>query len=380
MNYKYAEINIENINSWDDIIATDGIHVVKNVINISAKEYTTLVKNSLEEFGGNKLLKLSFIPNSSIDGYYKLIHFFATSTDGNSNQVYLKLIEQHSEKNINQSSRSKMKEDIFTNPGYNSKFAQKSPFNRQNGCMSNSLFSSCWSLMSLLGIFLFFTALFSIFNNNFEWINKLSGNCQDCSLNINKLWNDENEEIKKDSIISSKKTPFIYLDSLALKKSEFIDISLMWFSKNDLDLVMVSPNGELLWKDNPKTGFGNMDISMNDSKLDSLKSYSMTLSLKDAKTTAFEHLYIDKNISLKSGTYSLYVLNSDKRENCNLKDQYIIRYIQNNNIKYYKGELGNSLNNRCLGEKFFKQVYSQKSLEKNLQYDVAHLILDIEIN
>ena len=154
----------------------------------------------------------------------------------------------------------------------------------------------------------------------------------------------------------------------------------MWFSKNDLDLVMVGPSGELLWKDNPKTGFGNMDISMNDSKLDSLKRYSMMLSLKDAKTTAFEHLYIDKNISLKSGTYSLYVLNSDKRENCNLKDQYIIRYIQNNNIKYYKGELGNSLNNRCLGEKFFKQVYSQKSLEKNLQYDVAHLILDIEIN
>ena len=50
MNYKYAEINIENINSWDDIIATDGVHVVNNVINISAKEYTTLVKNSLEEF------------------------------------------------------------------------------------------------------------------------------------------------------------------------------------------------------------------------------------------------------------------------------------------------------------------------------------------
>ena len=144
-----------------------------------------------------------------MDGYYKLIHFFATSTDGNSNLVYLKLIKQHSEKNINQPSRSIMKEDIFTNPGYNSKLAQKSPFNRQTGCMSNSLFSGCWSLMSLLGVFLFFTALFSIFNNNFEWINKLSGNCQDCSLNINKLWNDENEEIKKDSIISSKKTPFI---------------------------------------------------------------------------------------------------------------------------------------------------------------------------
>jgi hypothetical protein len=48
--------------------------------------------------------------------------------------------------------------------------------------------------------------------------------------------------------------------------------------------------------------------------------------------------------------------------------------------KHYKGELGNSLNNRCLGEKFFKQVYSQKSLEKNLQNGVAHFILDIEIN
>jgi hypothetical protein len=199
-------------------------------------------------------------------------------------------------------------------------------------------------------------------------------------VDVDKLWQGDSQEIKKDSLISSKKTPLVFLDSLNLKQSEFIDISLLWFSKNDMDLILVGPDGELLWKDNPTTGYGTMDISMNDSRLDSLRNYSMMLSLKEAKTTAYEHLYIDKNISLKSGTYSLYILNSDKRENCNLKDQYIIRYIQNNVTKHYKGELGNSLNNRCLGEKFFKQVYSQKSLEKNLQNGVAHFILDIEIN
>jgi hypothetical protein len=234
--------------------------------------------------------------------------------------------------------------------------------------------------MSLFGVLLFLGGLFSIYNNDYNWINSLSGNCQNCLVDVDKLWQGDSQEIKKDSLISSKKTPLVFLDSLNLKQSEFIDISLLWFSKNDMDLILVGPDGELLWKDNPKTGYGTMDISMNDSRLDSLRNYSMMLSLKEAKTTAYEHLYIDKNISLKSGTYSLYILNSDKRENCNLKDQYIIRYIQNNVTKHYKGELGNSLNNRCLGEKFFKQVYSQKSLEKNLQNGVAHFILDIEIN
>jgi hypothetical protein len=380
MNYRYAEINIEDINSWDDLVVSNGIHVINNVVNISADEYSTLVKNSFEESGADKILNLKFIPDSRINGHYKLVHYFAISKDGKSNEVYLKLIDQSGSENINQFSTETFKDESFSNPGFDSNLAQRSPFNPQSGCMRNPLFSGCWGLMSLLGILLFLGGLLSIFNNDFGLINSVSGNCQNCLVDANKLWRDDTQAIKKDSFTSPKKTPLIYLDSLNLTQTEFIDISLLWFSKNDLDLVMVGPDGELLWKDNPKTGFGTMDISMNDSKLDSLRNYSLSLSLKEAKTTAYEHLYIDKNISLKSGTYSLYVLNSDKRENCNLKDQYIIRYIQNNVTKHYKGELGNSLNNRCLGEQFFKQVYSQKSLEKNLEYGVAHFILDIEIN
>tara|TARA_Y100000385_G_C13047406_1_gene618145 strand:- start:476 stop:1618 length:1143 start_codon:yes stop_codon:yes gene_type:complete len=380
MNYRYAEIKIEEINTWDEIIVSSGVHVVNNVVNITAKEYSSLAKNSFEESGQGKMLNLKFIPDSSTNGHYKLAYYFAISEDGKSNEVYLKLIDKRDGKNLNQFSTESPKNEIFTNPGFDSNLAQRSLFNQQSGCMRNPLFSGCWGLISLLGILLFLGGLLSIFNNDFDYINSVSGNCQNCLTDADKLWRDDTQAIRKDSLISSKKTPLVYLDSLNLKQTEFIDISLLWFSKNDLDLVMVGPDGELLWKDNPKTGFGTMDISMNDSRLDSLRNYSMSLSLIDAKTTAYEHLFIDKNISLKSGTYSLYVLNSDKRENCNLKDQYIIRYIQNSTIKHYKGELGNSLNNRCLGEQFFKQVYSQKSLEKNLEYDVAHFILDIEIN
>jgi hypothetical protein len=380
MKYRYAEINIDNINTWDDIVVSNGIHIINNVVNISANEYSTLAKNSFEESGENKILNLKFIPDSSINGHYKLVHYFAISEDGESNEVYLKLIDHEGDKNINQSPRDSFKDDSFVNPGYNSNIAQRSLFNKQTGCMSNPLFSGCWSMMSLLGILLFLTGLLSIFNNDFELIKRLSGNCQNCLLNEDKLWRDDSAVIKKDSLLFPRKKPLTYLDSLNLKKSDFIDLSLLWFSKNDLDLVMVGPDGELLWKDNKKTGYGTMDISMNDSKLDSLKNYSMMLSLESAKSLAYEHLYIENNTSLKSGTYSIYVLNSDKRENCNVKDQYIIRYIQNNNVKHLKGELGNSLNNRCLGEQFFKQVYSKKSLEKYLQYNVAHFILDIEIN
>ena len=380
MNYRYAEINIENINSWDEIVVSSGVHVINNVINVTAKEYSSLAKNSIEESGADKILNLKFIPDSRINGHYKLMNYFAISEDGKSNEVYLKLIPQSIAKNTSQLSAETPNDETFSNPGFDSNLAQRSPFNQQSGCMRNPLFSGCWNMMSLFGVLLFLGGLFSIYNNDYNWINSLSGNCQNCLVDVDKLWQGDSQEIKKDSLISSKKTPLVFLDSLNLKQSEFIDISLLWFSKNDMDLILVGPDGELLWKDNPTTGYGTMDISMNDSRLDSLRNYSMMLSLKEAKTTAYEHLYIDKNISLKSGTYSLYVLNSDKRENCNLKDQYIIRYIQNNVTKHYKGELGNSLNNRCLGEKFFKQVYSQKSLEKNLQNGVAHFILDIEIN
>lgn len=380
MNYRYAEINIENINSWDEIVVSSGVHVINNVINVTAKEYSSLAKNSIEESGADKILNLKFIPDSRINGHYKLMNYFAISEDGKSNEVYLKLIPQSIAENTSQLSAETPNDETFSNPGFDSNLAQRSPFNQQSGCIRNPLFSSCWNMMSLFGVLLFLGGLFSIYNNDYNWINSLSGNCQNCLVDVDKLWQGDSQEIKKDSLISSKKTPLVFLDSLNLKQSEFIDISLLWFSKNDMDLILVGPDGELLWKDNPTTGYGTMDISMNDSRLDSLRNYSMMLSLKEAKTTAYEHLYIDKNISLKSGTYSLYVLNSDKRENCNLKDQYIIRYIQNNVTKHYKGELGNSLNNRCLGEKFFKQVYSQKSLEKNLQNGVAHFILDIEIN
>ncbi|WP_296636188.1 hypothetical protein [Polaribacter sp.] len=377
MNYKYAEVNIEDINSWDDIIVSSGIHVINNVVSISANEYSTLAEKSLEESGEDKVLNLNFIPDSSINGKYKLVHYFAISEDGKSNEIYLKLIKQEKVKDF---SKNNLEDETNINQGYNSKFAQRSPFNRQTGCMRNPLLSGCWSLMSLLGILIFIGVLLSIFNNDFNWINNITGNCQNCIENVNTLWNDESKAIKQDSLISSKRTPITYLDSLNLKQSEFIDISLLWFSRNDLDLIMVGPDGELLWKNNTDTGYGTMDISMNDSKLDSLRNYSKGISLENSKKTAYEHLFLEKNTSLKPGTYSLYVLNSDKRENCNLKDQYIIRYIENNNIKHYKGEISNSLNNRCLNEQFFKQVYSRKSLEKNLKDDVAHFILDIKIN
>lgn len=278
MSYKYAVVNIEDINSWGAIIVSSGIHVINNVVSISAIEYSTLAEKSLEESGEAKVLNLNFIPDSSINGNYKLIHYFAISEDGKSNEIYLKLIKK--EKDF---SRYNLKDETFVSPGYNSKFAKISPFNRQTGCMKNPLFSGCWNLMSLLGIFIFIGVLLSIFNNNFNWVNNITGNCENCLENVNKLWNDESQVIKQDSLISSKKTPIIYLDSLNLKQSEFIDISLLWFSRNDLDLIMVGPDGELLWKNNTETAYGTMDISMNDSKLDSLRNYSKDMSLENSK-------------------------------------------------------------------------------------------------
>ena len=62
-------------------------------------------------------------------------------------------------------------------------------------------------------------------NNDFGWINSVSGNCQNCLVDANKLWRDDTQAIKKDSFISPKKTPLIYLDSLNLTQTEFIDIS-----------------------------------------------------------------------------------------------------------------------------------------------------------
>ena len=94
MNYRYAEINIEDINSWDEIVVSSGVHVINNVINVTAKEYSSLAKNSIEESGAEKILNLKFIPDSSINGHYKLMNYFAISEDGKSNEVYLKLIDQ----------------------------------------------------------------------------------------------------------------------------------------------------------------------------------------------------------------------------------------------------------------------------------------------
>ena len=118
MNYRYAEINIEDINSWDDLVVSNGIHVINNVVNISADEYSTLVKNSFEESGADKILNLKFIPDSRINGHYKLVHYFAISKDGKSNEVYLKLIDQSGSENINQFSTDTFKDESFSNPGF----------------------------------------------------------------------------------------------------------------------------------------------------------------------------------------------------------------------------------------------------------------------
>ena len=103
-----------------------------------------------------------------------------------------------------------------------------------------------------------------------------------------------------------------YLKYAGIEQSKKLDLSIIWNTRNDIDLIGVDPDGELLWKNNRIVSFGIMDKSSNDSQFDEFSKYSEDLSIRLADSIAVEHLYIPEGTILKKGNYRFYILSSDK--------------------------------------------------------------------
>jgi len=365
----YSLISNININEWINLVdSSDSIKVLE-VLPVTENEY---IRNSVNVITCNKMLSLSFIElHSNRNGEYSLKEFYVYD-----NSVYLKCLNDRA---VGQSDYLRSTDNSNPHKLYSS--TQFSPLSSNSTCGRNPCFMGCWSLFSIFGFILLLSTILStcsgtdnsFFGNNFN-------GCINC-------WDKFVKESQSDSLpvndslitIDPKLEPLRYIESLNLIKSDFIDVSLLWNSKNNLDIIAVSPEGELLWKNNTISTFGICDVFSNESQLDSLNNYAHETSLDSAKSVAIEHLYFPKGAQLNKGKYQFYVLNSDKRMNCNKADNFVVSLIHNKSSYNFSGHNKRALNNWCAREEMKKRIYSVERLNFYVKNDAAQLIFEIEI-
>lgn len=373
MKNNYSLIKIDNIQEWIEMLEySKNMSSIQNVIPVDKHEYNKLKGKSNEINRSSKNLILNhIIQHKNLDGEYLMKEYFIINDESEISSVYF-----HSEKNELDSIDKISK---LNSKSYN--FSSNSPLNVNSPCAKNQLFMGCWSFLSVLGLILLLSFIFSLFNGfgSSRLLNSINNYRDNMILYFD---NDkQNQQQVLDSLKTSKprEYPMEYLKSLDLNKSNFLDISLIWFSQNDLDLIGVSPDKKILWEKNNISSFGILDKNSNESRLDSLNQYSIQESLLNSNEIGIEHMYVPENINIEKGTFSFYVLNSDKRTNCGYSENFITRVIHNGEEFIIKGTLDNAINNRCIGEKGNKQVYTFEKINFYVENNVGSLIFNLEI-
>jgi hypothetical protein len=375
--FHYVELFLEP-NLWEEVINSKQVEKISNVVKISRDEYESNNDSSLTEKINNKFLNLNHTPSNNFDGDYKLLEYKLVNNSSESPSIFIKT------KRVENIKKGKAK----VNPNKFSKLQHISPLNSNSSCANSSCFMGVWGVFSIFGLLLTLILFMNLFNGNslYKIQDNLPG-CNNCIDKVVDFFNSENRKINDEELdqkeidkINPKKEPIRYLKYNDLPQSNKLDITLLWSSKSDLDLIAVDPDGEMLWKNNKISSFGIMDKSMNDSKLDSLNKYSLKLSLKSVDSTAIEHLYFPEGITLKKGKYKFFVLNSDKRDNCKKNESFYLKVIHEGKIKYYSDILPNAINNRCLNEISFKQVYTAEKLKFYTDNKAASMVFELNVN
>lgn len=374
--YHYAEI-ILDLEDWERIIRSKGIDEISDVLVVKDEEYSIIGDQDQTEKVKNKSIKLYHTPNSNLDGIYQLIEYKFVETDSGEISIFIKGIK-----------KEKNKVEIIKEGGedYQSNYNHLSPLNSNSSCANSSCFMNLWGIFSIIGFIVLITLLLGLFNG--ESLNSIQQSlpgCNNCLDNVISIF--ESEDIPEEIIdeeetrnINPNKEPHKYLKYAGIEQSKKLDLSIIWNTRNDIDLIGVDPDGELLWKNNRIVSFGIMDKSSNDSQFDEFGKYSEDLSIRLADSIAIEHLYIPEGTILKKGNYRFYVLSSDKRENCLKNDIVYLRMIHNNKEKLLTKKIPNSVNNRCLGEINFKQIYTYERLEFYKENKAAELLFQLEVN
>ena len=375
--FHYVELFLEP-NLWEEIINSKGVEEISNAVKITKKEYESSSDSSLTEKVNGKLLNLKHTPTNKFDGNYQLFEYKLVDSQTDSTSIFLKTKSVKSSKDGIEKTNS----NKFSNLQY------LSPLNSNSACGNSPCFMGVWGLFSLLGLLILLIFITSLFNgNSLNQIQSSLPGCNNCLDKVVNFFDSDQKNIKDEELdqkeideINPKNDPIKYLKYNDLSQSNKLDITLLWNSTSDLDLIAVDPDGQMLWKNNRISSFGIMDQSMNDSKLDSSNKYSLELSIKNADTLALEHLYFPEGIKLKSGRYKFYVLNSDKRENCKKNESFYLKVLHEGKTKYYSDQIPNAINNRCLKETSFKQVYTAEKLDFYTENNAASMVFELKVN
>jgi len=373
----FVNINLQDLNQWEEIVNSKSLDKISNVVVISQKEYNSVKDEKNTQKVDNKILDLKHIPSSLNDNIYKVIEYKVIENEQGNVSVFLKseLLGKYID------SKSKSINNYYSNLQY------YSPLNANSACANNPFFMGIWGIFSILGFLVVGILIYGLLNgfsvNAFEEILPGCNNCIDNVIDKFKSDNtieDQSNTEENEKIVNPFTNPLSYLKNSKLNQSEKLDVTLLWLSKNDLDLIAVDPNGQMLWKNNMITSFGIMDKAENDSQLNSLNKYSLDESLKKSDSVAIEHLYFPEGIKLNEGPYRIYVLNSDKRVNCGKSESFYLKVVHNNKTQYFNGKIENTINNRCVNETSFKQVYTSDKLEFYKENNAAELVFEINVN
>ena len=366
----YVSVYLNDLNYWEEIVNSRGTDEISGVVIINEEEYNAIKEVKNTQTVDDKVFSLKHTPNATHDGSYRLIEYKIIDAQDNSFEVFLKTEKS----NISEIDNNATK--------YHTNFPQYSPLNSNSSCGGNPCFMAVWGIFSLLGLALITSMILGLLNGSLsDTFNNLFSDCRNCVENVREKFNFSEEE---DLLIEENTDPFSnplnYLKNYHTNKDNKLDVTLLWLSQNDLDLIAVDPNGNMLWKNNPITSYGIMDFSDNDSQFNERGEYSLEKSILESDSLALEHLSFPARVDLVSGSYKIYVLFNDKRLNCGKSEQYFMKVVHDNKTQFYSGQLKNTLNNRCLNELTMKEVYTAEKLSYYQKNSAAELIFELIID
>lgn len=189
------------------------------------------------------------------------------------------------------------------------------------GCFGNLALS----ILSLLGlgalILLFWCFLFG----HCSW-SGLIGGCPEC----------QNCDTKRDTVIIYRDTIKTVTDTTkpALGTGD-LQFSLYWKSAEDLDLIVITPNGKAIYYQNKTADGGTMDVDMNASS-------------QDRATNPVENIFWQTG-KVPSGTYKCYVSYYKRYKDNTSKEDFYVKLKIKNVVQSFDGSLVEAFSDRNNG-------------------------------
>jgi hypothetical protein len=186
------------------------------------------------------------------------------------------------------------------------------------GCLGNTFVT----FLSFLGMAALLLWLWCLLFGHCSW-NGLIAGCQACEPCLT----------KRDTVVIYRDTTTTKSDSIQLGTGD-LQFSLYWNSYEDLDLVVLTPNGNAVYYGNQNADAGTMDVDMNASD--------------GTSSTPVENIFW-KTGKVPSGKYTCFVSYYKRNKNSTIPENFTVKVKIKDQVQTFENKLSEAYNDRSRG-------------------------------